>query len=237
VATSAGITTGLALKLAGLSRRYGERVALKPIDLTVAPGTAIALMGANGSGKTTLLRLIAGRDVASTGTATLDGAPYSEDDEWIRRAVGIVAEDVAFYPDLSVREHLWLIASAHGAGSQIEAVSDAALARVWLTDHADALPKELSSGQQQALLVATMLVRPRRMLLLDEPERRLDPDARARLAEILAAERGSGVTLVFATHHEELAKRVADHVVVLHDGAVVVIGSPDKIDFGEAHGQ
>jgi ABC-type multidrug transport system ATPase subunit len=192
-------------------------------------------MGANGSGKTTLLRLLAGRDTASDGSATLDGRTYSEDDEWVRRAVGVVAEDVAFYPDLSVREHLWLIASAHGAGSQIQAVTDAALERVWLSDHGDALPTELSSGQQQALLLATMLVRPRRLLLLDEPERRLDPDARSRLADILVAERDAGTTLVIATHHEELTKRVADTVVVLRDGVVVATGPPSEIDHGDAH--
>jgi ABC-2 type transport system ATP-binding protein len=234
---TAASASGLELEAIGLSRQYGDRVALAPIDLTVAPGTATALMGANGSGKTTLLRLLAGRDVASAGSLTLDGRRYSEDDEWVRRAVGVVAEDVAFYPDLSVREHLWLVASAHGAGTEIEAVTDDALSQVRLTDHGDAFPAELSSGQQQALLLATILVRPRRVLVLDEPERRLDPDARSRLADLLTAEREAGTTIVFATHHEELAKRVADQVVVLREGIVIASGTPAEINFGDAHGE
>lgn len=232
-----GGPAGLEVKALGLARQYGGRVVLSPMTLTVAPGAAVALMGANGSGKTTLLRLLAGGDAPSAGSVTLDGRSFSEDDEWVRRAVGVVAEDVAFYPDLSVREHLWLIASAHGAGARIGSVTDSALDAVRLGDHADSLPKELSSGQQQALLLATMLVRPRRLLLLDEPERRLDPEARVRLGELLVGERDAGTTLVFATHHEELARRVADQVVVLREGDVVAMGAPADIDFGAAHGE
>lgn len=235
--TVSGAVAGLEVKASAISRRFGDRLALSPVTLSVAPGTAVALMGANGSGKTTLLRILAGRDLPSAGSVTLEGRPYTEDDEWVRRSVGVVAEDVAFYPDLSVREHLWLVASAHGLGSAIESATDTALERLRLADHGDSLPNELSSGQQQALLLATLLVRPRRMLLLDEPERRLDPQARSRLAGLLAEERAAGTTLIFATHHEELARVAADQVVVLRDGVVLAAGAPADIDFGVTRGE
>lgn len=209
---------GLAFRVEAVSRRFGERTALDDINLTIPPGTAVALMGANGSGKTTLLRLLCGRDTPSTGQVLLDGRTFSEDDEWVRRQLSMVAEDAAFYPDLTVREHVWLVAAAHGAGAEATELVTSTLASLHLADHVEALPRELSSGQQQALLVATALVRPRRALVLDEPERRLDPQARERLGDLLQAERKTGVTVVLATHHEELAHAVADQLVVLRDG-------------------
>ncbi|MDQ1685364.1 MAG: type transport system ATP-binding protein [Frankiaceae bacterium] len=221
--------TGLGLRIERVSRRFGERVALQQLSLAIAPGAAVALMGPNGSGKTTLLRLISGRDVPSTGQVLLDGRTFTEDDEWVRRAVAVVAEDAAFYPDLTVFEHVWLVAAAHGAGQQSSMLVETALAAFRLDDHAGALPRELSSGQQQALLLATALVRPRRMLVLDEPERRLDPDARDRLAGLLNDERSAGVTIVMATHHRELADAVADHVVLLREGHQVAAGPPSDV--------
>lgn len=212
---------GLGFHVEDVSRRFGERVALASISLSIPPGTTVALMGPNGSGKTTLLRLLCGRDTPSTGRVLLDGRTFSEDDEWVRRQLSLVAEDAAFYPDLTAREHVWLVAAAHGAGQQASGFASWALDALHLTDHADALPRELSSGQQQALLVATALVRPRRALVLDEPERRLDPEARERLGALLQEERKAGVTVVLATHHEELAHAVADQLVVLHEGRMV----------------
>jgi ABC-2 type transport system ATP-binding protein len=90
-----------------------------------------------------------------------------------------------------------------------------------------ALPGWLSSGQQQAVQLATVMVRPRRLLILDEPEQRLDPGARRWLAEVLVTEKARGVALLLATHHTELAEAVADEAIVLLDGAVIGRGTPD----------
>ena len=98
-----------------------------------------------------------------------------------------------------------------------------------LAQRADALPAALSSGQLQALLLACALVRPRDLLVLDEPEQRLDPDARRRLAELLKAELADGVAVLFVTHHTDLALEVADRVLVLEDGRTVADGSPHDV--------
>jgi ABC-2 type transport system ATP-binding protein len=224
--------TGLELSLVAVSRRFGTRTAVDEVSLDVAAGSAVALMGPNGSGKTTLLRLMSGRDVPSDGQVLLAGREFTEDDESVRREVALVAEDSAFYPDLTVREHLWLVACAHGAGDQATPMVAQALDDMRLADHAEGFPRELSSGQQQALLLATALVRPRRLLLLDEPERRLDPEARQRLGVLLQAEQAAGVTVILATHHAELARSVADRLVLLRDGRVVADGSPADVAEG-----
>ncbi|UNZ21561.1 ABC transporter ATP-binding protein [Streptomyces sp. 891-h] len=217
------------LRLSGVSRRYGERQALHPLDLELFPGACTALFGHNGSGKSTLLRLACGRDRPTTGTALFDGRPVDEDDPQVRARVAVTGDTVAFYPDLTVREHLELITVAHGVAGADGWIGQV-LADRRLTDHADQPPSALSSGQTQALQLAAALVRPRDLLVLDEPEQRLDPSARTRLAELLRGEKADGVAVLLATHQAELVHAVADHVVVLEDGKVVREGGPEVLD-------
>ncbi|MFN0282965.1 MAG: ABC transporter ATP-binding protein [Kineosporiaceae bacterium] len=212
-----------------VSRSYGDRVVLHPVSLEVAPGEVVALLGPNGSGKSTLLRIAAGRDLPTSGTVTFDGRRLDEEDLHARARIAVVGDVSATYPDLTVREHLLLVAVSHGVGDEAGAWVDWALADRYLTEKADALPSSLSSGQHQALLLASALVRPRDLLVLDEPEQRLDPDARGRLAERLSAERSDGVSVLLATHHRDLALAVADRAVLLIDGTVVAEGPPAAV--------
>ena len=215
------------LTLSGVSRRYGERHALLPIDLTVAAGWCVAVLGAPGSGMSPLGRFAAGGDAPCTGLVSYAGRRLAADDPVVRTEIAVVGDMVSAYPDLTVREHLLLVAVAHGAGRDAGSLADRALRECRLDDHADALPPSLSSGQQQALHLAAVLVRPRRLLVLDEPEQRLDPAARRWLAGLLLAEKSAGAALLVATHHAELATVVADHVIVLSDGAVTAEGRPE----------
>jgi ABC-2 type transport system ATP-binding protein len=215
------------LALTGVSRTYGERVALSPVDVAVAPGRCLAVMGANGSGKSTLLRIAAGRDTPTTGQVVYAGRGLTQDDLAVRTEIAVVGDMVSAYPDLTVREHLQLVAVAHGAGRGRDELVDQALRECRLNDHASALPGSLSSGQRQALHLAAMLVRPRRVMVLDEPEQRLDPAARRWLAGLLLGQKQAGAALLVATHHAELAAAVADHVIVLGDGEVIGRGTPE----------
>jgi ABC-2 type transport system ATP-binding protein len=215
------------LTVSGVSRRYGDRVALQPLDLRLAAGQCVAVLGANGSGKSTLLRIAAGRDTPSGGQVSYAGRVMSEDDPVVRTEIAVVGDMVSAYPDLTVREHLQLVSVAHGEGRLAADLVDRALAECRLQDHARALPGSLSSGQLQALQLATVLVRPLRLMVLDEPEQRLDPAARRWLGGLLRAEKEAGAAVLLATHHTELAAAVADHVIVLSDGAVTAEGPPD----------
>ncbi|AEW99195.1 ABC transporter related protein (plasmid) [Streptantibioticus cattleyicolor NRRL 8057 = DSM 46488] len=201
---------------------------LHPIDLTLDAGECVAVLGHNGSGKSTLLRIAAGRDTPTTGQVEFDGAPMDENDPRVRARVAVVGDTAACYPDLTVREHLRLVATAHGVADAGEWI-DHVLADRRLDGHADAVPSALSSGQLQSLLLACALVRPRDLLLLDEPEQRLDPDARRRLADLIAAETADGVGVLLVTHHAELARRAAGRALVLRDGQVVADGAPDDV--------
>jgi ABC-2 type transport system ATP-binding protein len=215
------------LTVSGVSRRYGDRVALHPLDLTLAPGQCVAILGPNGSGKSTLLRIASGRDKPSTGQVTYAGRVLSEDDPVVRTEIAVAGDLVSFYPDLTVREHLQLVSVAHGEGRLAADLVDKALAECRLEGHGGALPGSLSSGQLQALQLATVLVRPLRLMVLDEPEQRLDPAARRWLAGLLRGEKEAGAAILLATHHTELAAAVAEHVILLSDGAVTAEGPPD----------
>ncbi|MFG3257242.1 ABC transporter ATP-binding protein [Streptomyces sp. NPDC048172] len=217
------------LELRGVSRAYGERQALRPLDLAMRGGECVALVGVNGSGKSTLLRIASGRERPSRGKVFFDGQPLREEDPRVRARVAVVGDTVACYPDLTAREHLVLVALGQGVGDEAEAWADVVLADRGLSGHAHSYPSALSSGQLQALLLASAFVRPRELLILDEPEQRLDPGARDRLAEQLCEEKEGGVAVLLATHHADLAARVADRVIALEEGRVLAEGEPGSV--------
>ncbi|MQS08278.1 ATP-binding cassette domain-containing protein [Streptomyces sp. IF17] len=196
--------------MAGVHHGYGERTLLADVSLTLRAGSCLVVRGGNGSGKSTLLRLAAGRESPRAGNVTLDDRPSDEDDPRQRARVAVVLEDDTHYPDLSVREHLLLVALAHGRGESAGDVVNDVLADHGLTGRADLPPHLLSSGQRRAFALAGAFVRPYRLLILDEPESGLDERARLRLADRLNSARARGAALLLATHDDRLAEAVAD---------------------------
>lgn len=202
------------LRVRDLVRTFGDLTVLAGLDLDLASGQALALVGPNGSGKSTALRCICGADRPTSGTIELDGAPLDERSTATRRDLAVVMDDLAFFPDLSVVEHLDLLARAHRL-DDAEAVVDAVLADVGLSDQAAQLPGTLSSGQHRRLALASAFVRPRRLLVLDEPEQRLDAAGLDWLAARLIAEKAEGLGILLVSHDTDLVSAVADHVIDL----------------------
>ncbi|MGW2119233.1 ABC transporter ATP-binding protein [Streptomyces zhihengii] len=223
--------TEAVLELRDVARSYGGVPVLGPVGLTVGTGRCVVVTGGNGSGKSTLLRLAAGRERPTAGTVLLDGAEMDGDRRQVRSAVATVIDTDAFYPDLTVREHLMLVALAHGGGKAAPETVAAALAAHHLTDRAEVPPSALSSGQRQQMLLAAAFVRPHRLLILDEPEQRLDAGARRELAARLVRHKARGVALLVATHHAPLVAVLADQVVRLGDG-----GQEDPADPADPKG-
>jgi len=205
---------GPLLSVSGLSREFGQAPVIEGIDLQVGWGEAVAVTGPNGSGKTTLLRCVVGTDRPSAGTVELCGRPLREHEPDARRRVAAVLDDVEFFADLSIAEHLALLLAAHGVGAPDEQAR-ALLAEASLADAADQLPATLSSGQRRRLALLTCFARPRVLVVLDEPEQRLDRAGRAWLASRLVHEKELGHGVLMATHDSELTKAVADRVLEL----------------------
>ena len=202
------------LRVRGLHRRFGDLDVITDLDLDVEAGRALAITGPNGSGKSTALRCIAGADQPTDGTIELDGATLDERSPAVRRDLAVVMDDMSFFPDLSVVEHLDLLARAHRI-EDVEGVVDAVLADVGLLAQAGQLPGTLSSGQRRRLALATAFVRPRRLLILDEPEQRLDAGGLAWLAERLNTEKRDGLGILLVSHDTSLVDAVADEVLAL----------------------
>ncbi|MCW2780242.1 MAG: transporter ATP-binding protein [Marmoricola sp.] len=200
------------LRVRGLRRRFGDIDVITGLDLEVAAGEAVALTGRNGAGKSTVLRCITGADKPTAGTIELDGVAMDERSPIVRSALAVVMDDMDFFPDLSVVEHLDLFAKAHGI-PDAEQIVDDVLHEVGLIPQSGQLPGTLSSGQRRRLALASAFVRPRRLLVLDEPEQRLDAAGLEWLAERLKREKAEGLGVLLASHAAVLVEAVADRVI------------------------
>ncbi len=195
-----------------IRKSFGPVTIVDNFSLEVFPGESIALTGRNGAGKSTILRMLIGADRPDEGRVEFEGIRMSESNPEIRAGIATVIDDLDFFPDLSVVEHLDLLARAHGIPDPEKAV-DEVLEEVQLVPQSGQLPGTLSSGQRRRLALATAFVRPRKLLVLDEPEQRLDVEGVAWLAARLKAERQRGLSIVMASHEPHLVETVATRTV------------------------
>lgn len=200
----------------GLRVGWTDQPVCAPVDLDLAGGQVLALVGPNGAGKSTVLRAVLGLLEPLGGDLTVLGQHVDERTAPFRAAVAGVLDDDAWFPGLTAREHLLLTSAGHGVANTSTA-ADAVLATFGLTDHQHALPSSLSSGQRRRLLLAAAFVRPRRLLVLDEPEQRLDPAMRGRLAGLLRGEAEAGTGVLLATHDPVLLEALGASAVLVDE--------------------
>ncbi|GIE93814.1 ABC transporter ATP-binding protein [Paractinoplanes rishiriensis] len=192
-----------AVEVAGLHVGYGSNPVLVDVALTVAAGEGVCVTGENGIGKSTLLRCVSSLQQPDEGEIRVFGAvPGASPEFW--RAVVTTVEPPTWYPGLTVREHAELVCRAHGQDPD-EAGVDEALETFGLAGHLDAIPPSLSSGQKQRLTLAVALLRPSSLLILDEPEQRLDREGRESVAKLLADYVAGGGSLLMASHDDVFA--------------------------------
>ena len=197
---------GALLRADGVSLVRDGATLLASASAMLGAGECLALLGPNGAGKTTLLRLLAGRVRPTTGTVLLRGRPVDERDAEVRHAIAMLIEPPALYPDLTIIDHLALIEALWDGATP----SETALDRFGIGALRDRFPHELSSGQRQLVHLALIFARPASVLLLDEPEQRLDVDRRALLAAAILEVRDRGTGVICASHDPELVQKVAD---------------------------
>ncbi len=220
--------TRAALTIQGLTRRYGQLVAVNAVDLCVAPGQLLALLGPSGCGKTTLLRLIAGFEQPDAGIITIGElavvSPCGAGLPPEQRGVGMVFQDYALFPHLNVEQN---VAYGLGRGPGRAARVAELLSLVGLEGLGQRMPHELSGGQQQRVALARALAPRPSLLLLDEPFSNLDAGLRQAVrAEVRRILRHEGVTAIFVTHDQEEALSLADVVAVMLNGRVAQVACP-----------
>jgi len=212
---AAANNTGAQIDIRGVSHWFGTRQAplqvLDGVDLNVAPGEFVALLGPSGCGKSTLLRLVAGLETATRGTITQDGTAITRPDP----SRIVVFQDPTLYPWRRVRDNVALGLQARGVLSRERDRVDAALARVGLTEFADAFPHQLSGGMAQRVALARALVNDPRLLVLDEPLGKLDSLTRlAMQSELVELWQRAGFSSLLVTHDVEEAIFLAQRVVI-----------------------
>jgi ABC-2 type transport system ATP-binding protein len=210
------------LSVSGLSKRYGEREALRDVSFELHAGELVAVVGPNGAGKTTLLSILVGVQSASAGRVQgPEGAHGSH-------AIGWAPQQPALYSKLSVRENLRLFARLEGVAEPAEAVARM-LEQTGLGDRAEERVELLSGGNRQRVNVALGLLADPRVLALDEPSSALDPGQRARLWEFVGRLAAGGTSVLFSTHHLGEVRRYATRAIVLADGEVLFDGAPSEL--------
>ncbi len=202
-----------------------EHALLPPVSFGVDEGRTLAVVGANGSGKTTLLRVLAGVTRPSIGSVQVAGGEPDDRRPGFRARVAALLGVPPLARNLTLREYLVLVLASWGHGiDEAGVAADGLLAELGIAELASRFPHELSSGQTQLYLLCLTLARPFDVLLLDEPEQRLDPDRVGLVCDAVARRSARGVTVVLATHSQVLVDRVADDVLTLAGGGLVPDG-------------
>lgn len=222
------------LEIEGLRKAFGSHVVLRQIDLTVAKGECVVLIGASGSGKSTLLRCVNLLEHVDDGVIRLEGAEITDpsvDVDAIRARIGVVFQAYNLFPHMSVLDNVTLAPRrVHGIPrDEAESAAMAMLERVGLRDKATAHPDALSGGQQQRVAIARALVNDPTLMLLDEVTSALDPELVGEVLDLLRELKAEGMTMILNTHEMGFARDVADTVCFLHDGVIHEQGSPAAV--------
>lgn len=218
------------LRLDGLTLAYGKTPAVEGLNLDIHRGELIALLGPSGCGKTTTMRAIAGLMPVRAGQITLDGRDITRVAA-NRREVGLVFQSYALFPHLTVFENVAFGLRLKGmSGKALEDKVMAAIASVGLTPFAQRKTPDMSGGQQQRVALARSMVMEPKVLMLDEPLSNLDARLRLEMrTELQRVQKKTGLTMIFVTHDQIEALALADRIVVMRNGAIEQIGTPEDI--------
>jgi len=214
----------------GLTKRYGSQTVLSGLDLKVAEGSVLALLGPNGAGKTTVIRILSTLTRPAGGSARVCGFDVVHEAAAVRGAISLTGQFAAVDDEQTGRENLFMIARLRRfTRSAARSRSSELLERFALTDAADRRVRTYSGGMRRRLDLAMSLVAPPRLLFLDEPTTGLDPVSRTTMWDAIGDLVRDGVTIFLTTQYLEEADRLADRIVVLHNGVMVADGTADAL--------
>jgi lipooligosaccharide transport system ATP-binding protein len=213
-----------------LTKRYGNLEAVRGIDFAIAAGECFGFLGVNGAGKTTTMKMIYCRIARTSGDLLVLDMDPGHDAMEIKSRLGVVAQENALDPELTVIENLLLYGSFFGImGSAARERADQLLELLSLTGKEHSQVRELSGGMKRRLVIARALVNEPDILVLDEPTTGLDPQARLLVWEKLTSLRAAGLTLLLTTHYMEEAARLCNRVAIIDEGKILALGSPDEL--------
>jgi ABC-2 type transport system ATP-binding protein len=219
---------GAAIKVEGISKRFGALLAVDNVSFQVASGEIFGLLGPNGAGKSTLIRMLTTLVLPTSGTAVVAGHDVVRDPNAVRCRIGVIPQNMTSDPELTCAENLGIHARLYGiTGARRRQRTEELLEAVGLTDRADALAATLSGGMRRRLEIARGLVHDPQILFLDEPTTGLDPASRISVWEMITHLRAQqGRTLFLTTHYMDEADRLCDRVAIVDRGRMVALDTP-----------
>jgi glutamate transport system ATP-binding protein len=221
------------IQLSGVNKYFGDYHALRDINLDVPAGQVVVLLGPSGSGKSTLCRTINRLETIDSGEIRIDGELLPEEGKDLARLrsdVGMVFQQFNLFSHMTIRDNITLAPMKVRGKSKAEAnkLADRLLERVGIGAQADKYPAQLLGGQQQRVAIARALAMEPKIMLFDEPTSALDPEMINEVLDVMAGLAADGMTMVCVTHEMGFARRVANRVLFLADGAIVEDSTPDE---------
>ncbi|MBA2279859.1 MAG: ABC transporter ATP-binding protein [Acidimicrobiia bacterium] len=209
-----------------LRRRFGDRVGVDGVGFEIARGETYGLLGPNGAGKTTTISMLCGLLAPDEGEVIVAGRPITPSSTDAKRAIGLVPQDIALYPDLTARENLRFFGRLQGLGkARLAARMGEVLELVGLADRADDRVEHYSGGMKRRCNIAAGLLHEPELLVLDEPTVGVDPQSRNAILESIEELGRSGLSVLYTTHYMEEAERLCDRVGILDEGRLVAEGT------------
>jgi daunorubicin resistance ABC transporter ATP-binding subunit len=214
----------------GIGKSYGSTIALANVDIAVAPGTVLGLLGRNGAGKTTLVRILATLLKADAGRATIAGVDVGRDPQSVRSLIGLAGQFASVDENLRGRENLELVGRLYGLRrGEARRRAQEVLERLGLAQVGNQLVRTYSGGMRRRLDLGASLVGRPAVLIMDEPTTGLDPSTRLQLWALIEEFVSEGTTVLLTTQYLEEADRLADRIVVIELGRVIASGTPDEL--------
>lgn len=218
------------LSVSELSKSYGDHLAVDRISFAAERGTVFGLLGPNGAGKSTAINCISGLLKPTSGHAAVNGHDVVSDGKAARKSLGVVPQELALYEDLPAIENLRFWGKAYGlSGAELDNRVAEVLEYIGLGDRARDLPKTFSGGMKRRLNFGCGIVHKPPVLLLDEPTVGVDPQSRARLFEMVEAERQAGACVLYTTHYMEEAERLCDSLAIIDRGKLIARGTVEEL--------
>ncbi len=223
---------GVRLEVRGLRKSFGAQAVLNGIDLDIKAGEVFVIMGPSGSGKSVLLKHLIGLEQPDSGQILIDGQPVESEGFMDKYRLAMVFQSGALLNSLTVGENVGLYLSEHRLKppAEIRRIVDEQLELVGLKGVAGKYPAELSGGMKKRVAIARALVIEPQLVLIDEPTSELDPLISVTIAEeIIKLNKRGGVTAVVVTHDRDLAFGVAHRIAMIHQGRILMVGTPDEV--------
>ncbi len=222
------------VKVTALKKSFGKLDVLNGIDVSIAEGEVVCVIGPSGSGKSTFLRCLNRLEKVTSGEIYVDGYPITDKHiniNKVRQQIGMVFQSFNLFAHLTVKKNIMLapVDCKKMTSAEAEKVAMQLLKRVGLEDKANAYPHELSGGQQQRVAIARSLAMNPDIMLFDEPTSALDPEMVGEVLQVMKELAEGGMTMVVVTHEMGFARDVADRVIFMADGVIVEEGTPEEV--------